>query len=152
LHIKGKIELRNLFKNQITTNQYTALDSESNIYREKFNLETVLVNKTKAISTRQLGNKIHTKQEYLAINEERDESDKRAKEQPNLQIPTVINGQISRKLAREKFYSNMRDQKRMVRSTYKKIKAMAYSNHKIIIIGDSHVRSLSEMVRKSRRI
>jgi hypothetical protein len=69
-HIKGKIEIRNLFKNQITTNQYAALDLESNIYGEEFNLETVLVNKTKAISTRQLGNKIHIEQEYLVINEE----------------------------------------------------------------------------------
>ena len=70
-HIKGKIELRNSFKNQITTtNQYAALESESNTSGEEFNLETVLVNKTKAISTRQLGNKIHTEQESLAVNKE----------------------------------------------------------------------------------
>jgi len=105
-HIKGKIELRNSFTNQITTtNQYAALEPDSNISGE-FNLVTVLVNKTKAISTRQLGNKIHTEQESLAINKERDESNIRAKEQPNLQIPTM-NGQISRKIASEKVYSSM---------------------------------------------
>jgi hypothetical protein len=37
----------------------------------------------------------------------------------------------------------------MLRSTYKKTKAMAYRNHKIFIIGDSHVRGLSEKVRNS---
>jgi arylamine N-acetyltransferase len=40
-HIKGKIELRNLVKKQITmTNQCAALESESNIYGEEFNFET----------------------------------------------------------------------------------------------------------------
>jgi len=63
-HIKGKIELRNLFMNQITTtNQYAALDSEGNISGEEFNLKTVLVNKTKFMSTRQSRKKIHTEQE-----------------------------------------------------------------------------------------
>jgi hypothetical protein len=62
---KGKIELRNSFKNQITTiNQYAALEPESNTPGEEFNLETVLVNKTKAISTRQLRNKIHIEQDF----------------------------------------------------------------------------------------
>jgi len=168
-HIKGKIELRNLFMNHITTtNQYTALDSEYNISREEFNLETVLVNKTKAISTRQSRNKINTEQESLAISVEQDKSDIRAEEQPNLQnptlsrkklklnveqvtysIPTVINRQISRKIASEMVYSSMRDQKRMLRSTYKKTKAVAYKKHKIFMIGDSHIRGLSEKVRNS---
>jgi len=41
----------------------------------------------------------------------------------------------------------MQEQKRMLRSTPKKTKAVDYRNHKILIIGDSHVRGLSEKVR-----
>jgi len=37
----------------------------------------------------------------------------------------------------------------MLQSNYKKTKAMAYRNHKILIIGDSHARGLLEKVRNS---
>jgi hypothetical protein len=40
----------------------------------------------------------------------------------------------------------MQEQKRMLQSVPKKTKAVAHRNHKILLIGDSHVRGLSEKV------
>jgi hypothetical protein len=128
---KGKIELRNPYKNQITMiNRYSALESECNISGDDISLETALVNKTKVMNTKQLGNKLYTEQECLARNKARDELDIRIREQPNLQkptppcqklnlnyeqvtysIPTIINGQISRKITIGKVHKRMQIKK-----------------------------------------
>jgi hypothetical protein len=145
-HTEGKIEPSNLFKSQTsTTNQYTAFEWESITSNEEVNLETAPVNKTKTISTRKLGNKSQTDQETIILNGVRDQSNIGATGQHNLQVLTVVNGQISRKITKEMAHRNVRDQKRMVRSS-KMTKAMANRIHKIFIIGDSHVKGLSEKV------
>jgi hypothetical protein len=88
-HFKGKIELRNPYKYQIKMiNLYSALESEWNISGDDISPETALVNKTKVMNTKQLGNKLYTEQECLARNKARDELDIRTREQPNLQKPT----------------------------------------------------------------
>ena len=100
-HTEGKIELNDLFKSQTsTTNQYAGLESESIISEsitsyEEVKLETALVNKTKTLSTWKLGNKSQTDQETKIVIRVRDESNIGATGQHNLQIPTVVNGQIT---------------------------------------------------------
>lgn len=145
---RGKLELRDSSVNQLlTANQYAVLDTESKIRGDKTNQVLVVANKISASNCNQSQNKSHNDLEFLTTRAEQDEVDINAESQPNLQnsaplhnklkpnakqvtysIPTVINGQIT---------SNVN----------KKNKGEAYKYHKIVLIGDSHVRGLTEKVK-----
>ena len=61
-------------------------------------------------------------------------------------IPRIINGRISRKDTSRTIKQRTSLQKRMKLNTSKKTITLACKKHKILIIGDSHVRGLSEKI------
>ena len=61
-------------------------------------------------------------------------------------IPSIINGQISRESTSSIINQRASLQKRVKLNNSKKTVALAHRKHKILIIGDNHVRGLSEKV------
>ena len=68
------------------------------------------------------------------------------KEDENYIIPRIINGQISRKDTSRIIKQRTSLQKKVKLSTAKKTVTLACRRHKLLIIGDSHVRNLSEKI------
>jgi hypothetical protein len=147
-HTTGKIGISELSTNQpSTSNKFEVLRLECTTSSEGIKSETTRVQKAKTRSISEFRNKNDHNLKAAITNEELKELDIREKRQHNLQIPTLINGQISMKVTSKEAYDSSGKQKRKTRSPQNKIKA--FSNHKILIIGDSHAKGISEKVSNS---
>jgi hypothetical protein len=162
---EGKMKLINSKEQIVTANRYEALAIESGTSGNENRMKTVCENKPRAKNNSQKENMMHTEQDCFIIKESQEELNRKTKVQHNLQnrrltrqqtnikeeivtytIPSIINGRLSRENASESVNLRTSLQKRVKLNTLKETVTVAHRRHKILIIGDSHVRGLSDKV------
>jgi hypothetical protein len=162
---EGKMKLINSKEQIVTANRYEALTIESGMPGNENRMKTVCENKPRAKNNSQKENMMHTEQDCFIIKESQEELNRKTKVQHNLQnrrlsrqqtsikeeivtytIPSIMNGRLARENARESVNLRTSLQKRVKLNTLKETVTIAHRRHKILIIGDSHVRGLSDKV------
>jgi hypothetical protein len=147
-----------------TTSRFTALETDSNTPRNENRTKTIYENKPRAVNNDQKEKMKYTGQVCSTTEEPQEELNMKTKvelnlknhtlspQQPNIKkeetimTPSIINGRTSRKDTRRDIKQKTPLQNKVKLNTSKNTVMPACRREKILIIGDGHVRGLSEKI------
>ena len=147
----------------VTANRFTALEDDSHLLRDEDGMETIYENTISTINKDQEEKMKHIAQNYSITSISQETQDPESKVEHNLQnhspthqlsntkketynIPTITNGHLSREGTSWTMQRRTLQHGKKNLNTMRKTVKLACRRHSLLVIGDTHIRGLSEKI------